>query len=99
MKARLQVTLDTTWTNQVMASVECEFDNPHSPTARALSELMVQRLKLLSEEIRHANERTIPDLLDESRAGSEGDREQRAHEDLRREREREDAQTSISRHG
>lgn len=62
MKARMEVTLDTIWTNQVTASVECELDNPHVLSAQHLAEMMVHRLKFLVSEIRDANERAVPDL-------------------------------------
>lgn len=96
MKARMEVTLDTIWTNQVTASVECELDNPHVLSAQHLAEMMVHRLKYLVGEIREANVRAIPDIesLDEERPVEErpaGERHARTaqHETLAGESERE----------
>lgn len=94
MKAKMEVTLDTIWTNQVTASVECEFDNPHVVTAEHLAEMMVHRLKFMVEEIREANRRAIPalDELQEPRPrlpaqvdplSGEPERERQAYEEMR----------------
>lgn len=102
MKARMEVTLDTIWTNQVTASVECELDNPHVLTSQMLAEMMTHRLKCLVGEIRHANERAALEIGREEVAtggtsfrsqaetlSGEPERERQAYEEMRR-RQRED---------
>lgn len=92
MKARMEVTLDTTWTNQVVCIVECELDNPHTVTSQMLAEMMVVRLGYMAAEIRHANERGAAELqapIDHERSALAGEpeRERQAYEEIRRQRE------------
>jgi hypothetical protein len=96
----MEITMDTVWANQVLVRVETQLDTPHVLTAAMLGELMVNRLKLLVEEVRHANERAAPDYIShrdavaETALTAEANRERAEYDQMIKDREEKEFEDS-----